>query len=127
MNTNTIPGLTEFYRWNDALLGAPVGVLVFVVCIAVGYVAKWMPFVNNRFIPTIVVSVGVVLCPAISEYQPGQLRVAVVKNMAFGLVFACSAWLLHNKVLKRVEEKLGLFQDYDSGGKTGSETGQAKS
>jgi len=109
--TNTITGLETFYRWNDALMGAPVGVLVLIVCIALGYALKLLPFVDNKWIPGAVLLAGMACFPLLSERPPGELlRVWLTKMIVLGLVAACAAWFIHNQFLKRIEQKLGWFQ-----------------
>lgn len=109
--TNTIPYLGKFYEFNAALMGAPVGVLVLLACLALGYAVKLIPVIENRWIPSIVIVGGVLLFPMLSDRGGELLRIWLAKTTAMGLVIASLAWLVHNKVLKRLEEKLGWFKD----------------
>lgn len=115
MNTNSIAVLETFYRWNDALLGAPVGVLVLFACVALGYALKLLPFVDNKWIPLVVIVGGMTLFPMISERAAAEpWRVWLGKTTAFGMIVACAAWLLHNRLLKLIEQKLGWFQSKEN-------------
>lgn len=109
--TNTIPYLGKFYEFNDALMGAPVGVLVLLACIAFGYSIKLIPTIDNRWIPSAVIVAGMILFPMLSDRGAEPLRIWMAKTITMGLVIASLAWLIHNKLLKRLEEKLGWFKD----------------
>lgn len=111
MNTNAIPGLETFYQWNNALLGAPVGVLVGLLCLALGYALKVIPCIDNKWIPTAVIVAGVIFFPLLSERGETIYRIWIAKNIVLGFIVACLTWLLHNKLLKRIEAKFGFFQE----------------
>lgn len=102
----------KLIEWNDQLMGAPVGVLIFIACIVLGYVLKIMEFFPNKRIPAAVVVFAVVLfmCAA-PERKELAMRIWLVKNFCIGMAIGLLAWLAHAQVLKRIEEKMGWFDD----------------
>jgi ribose/xylose/arabinose/galactoside ABC-type transport system permease subunit len=95
--------LLNFDAWLQSL---PTGALLVVACLALGYVLKWLPWVENRFIPVLVVVAGMVMALLLAERGDLPLRAWVVRHLILGLVSGCVAWLVHNKLLKRIETKL---------------------
>lgn len=105
MNTNAIPYWDTVIKINEHLAGAPAGILVFLLCIALGYVWKNMHFLPNRFIPGIVMLFGAVANPLL--YWPANAKDAV-RLTVVGLIIGFIAWLFHRLVLKKIEEKFGI-------------------
>jgi len=99
--------------WNEKLIGAPSGVLVFLLCIAVGYSWKAIRVLPNRFIPVLVMFAGAVAFPLLN-WQHGDGHQSFVRHSALGFIIGFVAWLAHNQVIKRIEEKLGLFENGDA-------------
>lgn len=117
--TNSIPYLKTILEWNAALMNLPLGALVVVACIAVGYLLKIWPGFENRWIPPAVVCAGVFFFTMTAERTADPVRVWLFKNIIFGLVCGALAWLIHNKVLKQLEARFGWFADNpDAGDKT---------
>lgn len=95
-------------------MGAPVGVLIFMACIVLGYVLKIIKLFPNEKIPAAVVIFAVVLFMfAAPEKKDLVLRIWLVKNFCIGMAIGLLAWLAHNQVLKRIEEKMGWFDSKD--------------
>lgn len=110
MNTNIPTGLETLYQWESSLSSAPTGVLVLLACLAAGYIVKFLPFVDNKWIPLIVIVVGLLSFPLLSCRPPTEpVRVWLVRCLILGFVSSCFAWLAHNQLLKRLERRLGLF------------------
>ena len=102
----------------NQLYGLPAGLLIVALCIAVGYVLKLIPRFPNGAIPLVVILVAPVLLPVIADYQNDvPWRVWFVRNIVVGLIIGVVAWTIHNQVLSKLEEKLGLF----GGGRTTTE------
>lgn len=87
-------------------MGAPAAVLVFLLCLAAGYVWKIIHVLPNRFIPLVVMVTGAALLPLLlwkdEARMPHHLRVAIV-----GFIIGCVAWLVLRVGLKKLENRLG--------------------
>lgn len=110
MNTNSIPYWDTLIKWNDSLAGAPSGLLVFALCIAVGYVWKIIRVLPNRFIPLVVMLTGSVLHSLLTMVadQPAPVW---VRSAVVGFIIGFLAWLFHHLLLKRLEDKFGAKLD----------------
>lgn len=95
----------------DWLLAAGPELLLFVVLVGLGYTMKLLPMLNNQWIPVINMTVGVGVYPLLR--QPGSAPPWVPHPYVYfavvGFIIFAAEWLCHNKVLKRIEDKLGLF------------------
>lgn len=107
--TNSIPYLDKIAEWNAALMNLPLAALVVFACIAIGYVLKLWPGFENRWIPPTVVCTGIFLFTMTAERTADPVRVWLFKNIIFGVITGALAWLIHNKVLKKLEAKFGWF------------------
>lgn len=100
---------------NDHLQHAPVGVLAMLFSIAMGYVLKSLPFINNKIIPAIVVPV------TSFAYTSIQFSLWTIKddahpisyiplNLMLGFIYGAMAWFCHAQILRRwIDPK--LFND----------------
>jgi len=95
--------LLQLDTWLNAL---PNGALTVVICLAIGYLLKWLPFVDNRWIPVSVILCGALVYSLLATRGEIPVRVFVVKSIGFGLVAGVLAWLAHNLIIKRIEDKL---------------------
>lgn len=104
--------LTEY---NNQLLGAPGGVLLFLVVIAIGLALKMLQFFPNKAIPAVlmVIGAGLWMLLAPPPAVDASLRNWWGRNLAIGLIIPCGSWLAHKIILKRVEAKIGLFDNSD--------------
>lgn len=92
------------------LEGAPAVAILLVGCIIFGYLLKVIPMFPNNAIPMSVILSGAIVYPIMSDARnPMPLRVWMVRNVIIGLTIGFVAWMLHNKVLSRIEDRLGLF------------------
>lgn len=105
--------MDQILQLNDKLMGLPGGVLVFIVCIGTGYAVKLTERVHNSAIPIVVMLTGVILFALISpeKTDDAPIRIWLVKNICVGWIIGFAAWMSHKLILKRVEEKLGLFSE----------------
>jgi hypothetical protein len=84
-------------------------VLTVLSVIGVGYVIRSLPFIDNRFIPTICILFGPVAHILIGD--PGSTSFKsrnpeVVLGM-FGLLYGVIGWVMHHHVLWHVERWIG--------------------
>lgn len=105
--------LAEF---NGHLMGAPVGVLLFMAVIGIGYILRVWHKCPNNIIPIVQVFLGLglwlLVCPG--ELNSDSLRVWWGRNLLIGIIIPTSAWLTQRAVLKKIEKKFGLFTNGDS-------------
>jgi len=113
MNTNAIPYWDTLVRWNESLIGAPAGLLIFILCIACGYVWKMVRVLPNRFIPLVVMLTGALLYPLLMWTKEGPPVPVIVRNSILGFIVGFAAWLFHRLLLKRIEDKFGAKLDED--------------
>lgn len=85
-----------------SLYGAPGYVVVFLSCIAFGYLAKASKFVPNDKIPLFIFLWGTIWNLLLADTRtPGySLRLWVARNLLVGFIIAGLAWLIHNRFLK---------------------------
>lgn len=100
--------MEKLVELNDKLMGAPAGVLVFFMCISIGYVWKMVAILPNRFIPALVMFNGAVLFLLLS-WKTSVGVASGTRNFVIGFIIGFVSWLAHKLVLKRIEQKLGLF------------------
>ncbi len=112
--TNAIPYWDTLVRWNESLIGAPAGLLIFILCIAMGYVWKMVRVLPNRFIPLVVMLTGAVLYPLLMWTKEGPPVPVIVRNAILGFIVGFAAWLFHRLLLKRIEDKFGVKVDEDT-------------
>ncbi len=97
--------LNQFY-------GMPVIAVVFFSAIVFGYLWKCVAWLPNRLIPAAVVLGSGICLVLLSTRTSGEsFRIWLVKNFLLGIIVGLLAWLVHNKALKRLEERFGLFED----------------
>lgn len=98
--------------WIKQLEALPAGALTVLVCIALGYILKFVPEFPNARIPLVALVFGglyysltVPYSPAnplaLAEGTPVEIR---VRNFGIGLILGAAAWLIHAQVLKRLED-----------------------
>lgn len=106
--TNSTPYLEQVLRLNEQLLGLPALPLVFVGCLAVGYMSKAIPFFDNRWIPAVVLGFAVLAYLGMTPLADIQ---SVCRALVLGVIAGAAAWLVHNKFLSRWEKPSGGQED----------------
>lgn len=101
--TNSIPYFEKLVQFDEVLRHAPAGILVFVLCIAFGYVWRAIKVLPNRFTPLVVMLFGCGFNLALNWKGPERLRFAVG-----GFIIGFAAWVVHRLVIKRIEDKFGM-------------------
>jgi hypothetical protein len=91
------------------------GALTVIICIAVGYVVKLTRRIHNRWIPLIVLAVGMVCYPLVSSTadQPPEMAHPIVRQIGLGLVLGCVSWLMHQAFLRKILDSK-MFKDDDT-------------
>lgn len=97
-DTNAIPYLDKLLKWSDTMSGLPALPLVFLGCLAMGYVFAAIPIYKNRWIPAGVFAVGILLNLAITPIDNMQ---DATRAVILGLIAAGASWLFHKLVLSR--------------------------
>lgn len=114
MNTNEVPGVIEKVNdaWNavsralSALDSAPAYMLVFLSCLAVGWVLKrwhifkWFP---NEGIPAVVMLWGALFNVLMADpFTPAMtpFRIWLAKNSIVGFIIGFISWLVHRYIWK---------------------------
>ncbi len=106
MNLDQIVNAIAFV---ENLKGAP---LLILFLLAMGWIAKLVPVIDNKFIPAIVVVAGTGLYPfmvakdALPKYLPAPYLIVAM----YGFIFGVATWLLHHYAVAHIEDKiLSLF------------------
>ena len=108
METNivtNVPYLNQVLIWNETLNGLPALPLVLLGCIVIGYMAKLMPFLPNKWIPAIVFLFGIGANLGIQT--PDNWMKAII----FGMVAGAAAIFLHRKFLRKWIDEEALKND----------------
>lgn len=106
--------LTEASDLLGKLYGIPGGVLVLISCLVIGYVLRVIRRFPNSAIPLVVILWGPVFNMLIADPKADTfpLRLWLVKNFLVGVVLGGVAWTIHNKALKKLEEKLPFLKGW---------------
>ena len=102
------------------LKSAKAEMVVCVVVIAFGYVLKTIPFVNNRFIPSICIGIATITYPLIADESgaaPYSMRYPMVRQLMIGFMIGFTAWMVHRAFLKNWIDRY-LPQSTDKKGDT---------
>lgn len=90
-------------HYNDMLMGAPIGLLIFAFCIAASYMLHALWFIPNRSIPAWILVIGIVGFMLAAPRGELPIRIWLVKNFIFGFIIAGVAWFIHNRRMKKLE------------------------
>jgi hypothetical protein len=98
---------TQATSMVDRLYSLPVGVLVMLLCIVAGYIFRCVKRFPNEAIPVAVILLGGVVAPILAPIDTAMtLREWLAKNAIVGLVIGFAAWMLHNLVISRLEDRI---------------------
>ena len=116
MHTNAIASGWVAYL-NDAgdqISSLGPEALVVAACLVVGYVLRTIRKIPNEVIPPSVIIIGTAVYPFLADTAQG--RNADFKNAIVGMTLGFLSWTFHNKILKRVEDKIPFLKELLEGG-----------
>ena len=100
---NTLDAITPY------LLNPYTGTILFVI--ALGYVVRAVPFIANKWIPLIGITLGsfffLLVAPLTVKAPGGSANLSLnwyVLLWGIGLILSAFAWLIHLTVISRVED-----------------------
>jgi hypothetical protein len=94
----------------NVLYGLPSHILVGLSCIGLGYTLRFFKRFPNDGIPLACVFWGMLFNPMMAERTPGSpLRIWLVRHILIGLIIGLTAWVLHKKVLKKIEANIPVL------------------
>lgn len=87
--------------------------LVLVSCIVIGYILKGWKTFPNEAIPVVVVLWGGAFLTLIADPAADSLGLWTwrIKNFLLGIVVGFIAWLIHNQILARFEDKIPFLKN----------------
>lgn len=100
----------EIFRWLNGLYGVPKVVLVFILCIAFGWMMKKSPWIPNQRIAFYVCLIGALFLPLLSDFKASDIqsvRVFIATNLTIGFITGAAATLAYRLVIKRILAKFG--------------------
>jgi hypothetical protein len=102
------------FEFNDKLMGAPSGVIVYLCCVATAYALHLWRFFRNNTIPIATIGWGIFLfllvCP--DPTPDVSFRNWIGRNICLGIIISTAAWMTHRSVIKRFGKKLGIIDDH---------------
>lgn len=86
--------------------GFPAAALVFLTCIAIGYIIRAIPQIPNGAIPAVIILWGGFFMGLIANSRDNSmsLRVWIVRNAAVGISIGLIAWLTHRFAISYLED-----------------------
>lgn len=110
--TQAVSVVEDIVKTLSSLSG---GALTVIVCIVIGYVVKLTRRIRNRWIPLIVLAVGMLFYPLVSSRadQPPELNNPLIRQIGLGLVLGCASWLIHQGFLRKILDSK-MFKDDDT-------------
>lgn len=93
------------------LNGLPAIALVAISCLVVGYVLRFIKKFPNDAIPVVVTIWGMWYAVVADANNTIPLRVWTVRNLLIGLVVGFLAWLFHNLILSKIEDKIPFLKN----------------
>lgn len=110
--------LDKIFEFLNSLGGMPKDGLVFVFCLALGFILKKCPWVHNSSIPSLVTLAGALLLPMLSDWQSSALhsvRVFILTQALIGFITGVIAVVAYRVVIKPILLKFGAKpEDLDS-------------
>ena len=78
-------------------------------CIIVCYLFRFMPFFPNKYIPLICILTGAIVFPFLNPHPTSITMTAfVIHSIVGGLFLGIVAWLIHDKFIQNIEDKITM-------------------
>jgi len=101
--------LEEIIAW---LMNSGPELFTIMLCIVGGYVLRMIPKFPNNWIPLVCVLIGPTLYPLLTN--PGRVspdaHYPMVRIIGTGLILGVAAFILHDKLIRHVEDKLPFLK-----------------
>ena len=90
-------------KLNEQLYNAPIGILVGLFAIVLGYLLKTLPKFDNNYIPLVVVLASTIGFMVLSPACPPEIKVRIwqARNLIIGFIIGFAAWTFHAQILRR--------------------------
>lgn len=90
----------------DKIQGLSAVALVFLSCIVVGYILRFIKSFPNEAIPVVVILWGAIIMLFIADPRASTMpaRIWTARNICVGLAIGMVSWLSHKLILSRVED-----------------------
>ncbi len=99
-------------KFNEQLVGAPVGVLIFLGVIVCGYVLRVLACFPNRFIPAAVILLSAIFFMLLAPRGELALRIWLGRNFLIGITIGFVAWKTHRNGLSKIEDKIPFLKGW---------------
>lgn len=101
--------LNGILSYLDKLEGLPAAALIFLACIALGYMLRFIKPFPNSAIPVVVILFGALSMLFLADARPTTMpaRIWTVRNLLVGLIIGFAAWIAHKLILSRIENLIG--------------------
>jgi len=98
--------MNTIIQLNDQLMQAPVGILVALLSIALGYILKSAAFFPNNRIPLVIIAISMAAFPllqacAYAEKGSQHILLHVPQNIVIGIIIGFASWTFHAQILKK--------------------------
>ena len=91
-------------NWLTSLGAAP---FTFVAIIIIGYLPRMVPMFPNKWIPIVCLVLGPVIYCLLNPHPSSEsARVFYTHSIVVGLFLAVAAWLVHDKWISQIEDKI---------------------
>ena len=118
MNETTI--FETLNKWNEQLSGAPSGVLVFFLVIALAFALRWWDLFPDKYVAPVSTLGGMILFCLLAPYAQEHMRIWLVKNAILGFIISFAASFAILKFGARLPV-IGKFLSEDTENKTTKE------
>lgn len=98
--------LNSILQMLDKVQGLSAVALVFLSCIVVGYVFRFIKAFPNEGIPVVVILWGALAMLVIADPRANNMpaRIWTARNLFVGLIIGCVAWFTHKILISRLED-----------------------
>lgn len=107
-NANDMETINSLLKALDKVQGLSAVALVFLSCIVVGYVFRFIKSFPNEGIPVVVILWGALAMLVIADPRANDMpaRIWTARNLFVGLIIGAGAWFSHKLLISRLEDFL---------------------